>query len=203
MEIEDIIRGAFNTKLNDAVDEWKSFISLGEVIVTKKDETLKIMNATEKFIYIILKGSGGVLLWNNNKFVCTDLCFEGELFGDYISFFLQKPTLLEVVTFERTELFRISKDNFNQWAGNSVYGNKIWLYMLEKLVVQKQNQQIEMITKTATQRYIDLLKNKPAIINRTPQKIIASYLGIQTQSLSRIRNNFMKKIILLLFLFIT
>jgi CRP-like cAMP-binding protein len=192
MEIEDIIRGAFDPNLTDTVKQMESLISLGEVISTKKGETVKIMNTTEKYIYIILKGSGGVLLWNYNKFVCTDLCFEGELFGDYMSFILQKPTLLEVVTFERTELFRISKDNFNRLAGNSAYGNKIWLYMLEKLFVHKQKQQIEMITKTATQRYFDLLKNKPAIINRIPQKIIASYLGIQTQSLSRIRNKFMK-----------
>lgn len=187
MSIEEIVKRAFDPYVNIPVEEWTSFTSLGDIIKTKKDETVKLMNTTEKYLYLILKGSGGVMLWNNNKFVCTDLCYEGDFFGDFMSFFLQKPTLLEVLTFEPTELFRISKPNFNRLVNSSDHGDKIWRLSLEALFVQKQTQQIEMITKTATERYIELLTKKPDVINRTPQKYIASYLGIQTQSLSRIR----------------
>lgn len=187
MQIEEIVKRAFDPYVNVPIEEWKLFTNLGDIVFTKKDETVKITNTTEKYLYLILKGSGGVLLWDNNKFVCTDLCYEGELFGDFMSFFLQKPTLLEVLTFESTELFRISKSNFNSLILHSSYGDKICRFTLESLFVQKQIQQIEMITKTATERYIELLAKKPDIISRTPQKYIASYLGIQTQSLSRIR----------------
>lgn len=189
MHIEEIVKRAFDPYVNIPMEEWKSFISLGDTVMTKKDETVKFMNTTEKYLYLILKGSGGVMLWNNNKFVCTDLCYEGEFFGDFMSFFLQKPTFLEVLTFESTELFRISKSNFDKLLHYNEHGSKILQLTLEALVVQKQIQQIEMTTKTATERYIELLTKKPDIISRTPQKYIASYLGIQTQSLSRIRKN--------------
>lgn len=187
MQIEETIKHVFDPYINIPSEEWNLFTKFGDVIVTKKNETLKVASSTEKYLYFILQGSGGVLLWNNNKFVCTDLCYEGELFGDFMSFFLQKPSLLEVVTFESTELFRISKENFNKLIHNADYGGKFCRFTLESLFVQKQRQQIEMITKTATDRYFELLTKKPDIINRTPQKYIASYLGISTQSLSRIR----------------
>ena len=187
MQIEETIKHVFDPYINIPSEEWNLFTKFGDVIVTKKNETLKVASSTEKHLYFILQGSGGVLLWNNNKFVCTDLCYEGELFGDFMSFFLQKPSLLEVVTFESTELFRISKENFNKLIQNAEYGGKFCRFTLEALFVQKQRQQIEMITKTATDRYFELLTKKPDIINRTPQKYIASYLGISTQSLSRIR----------------
>ncbi|MCU0384561.1 MAG: Crp/Fnr family transcriptional regulator [Flavihumibacter sp.] len=199
MQIEDIIKRVFEPYINIPFEEWNLFFKLGDVIVTKKNEIIKIAGSTEKYLYFILQGSGGVLLWNNNKFVCTDLCYEGELLGDFMSFFLQKPSLLEVVTLESTELFRISKENFNKLVCDVDYGDKFSRFTLEALFVQKQMQQIEMITKTATDRYFDLLTKKPDMIYRTPQKYIASYLGISTQSLSRIRkqlvvnNSYMEK----------
>jgi len=55
--------------------------------------------------------------------------------------------------------------------------------------VEKQQQQIDLLTKTAEQRYQELMNKNPEIIQRIAQKHIASYLGITTQSLSRIRNN--------------
>jgi len=41
----------------------------------------------------------------------------------------------------------------------------------------------------AKQRYLNLLKERPKVIERIPQHYIASYLGIKPQSLSRIRKN--------------
>ncbi len=48
-------------------------------------------------------------------------------------------------------------------------------------------QQIEILTKTAKQRYSEMLEKQPHILQRTPNKHIASYLGITPESLSRIR----------------
>jgi len=41
----------------------------------------------------------------------------------------------------------------------------------------------------AKERYLNLIKKSPKIINKIPQHYITSYLGIKPQSLSRIRNN--------------
>src|SRR5690554_480251 len=63
----------------------------------------------------------------------------------------------------------------------------LFLFASEALFVHKQKQQIDILTKTATERYIELQARQPKIIQRTPQKHIASYLGVTPQSLSRIR----------------
>lgn len=46
---------------------------------------------------------------------------------------------------------------------------------------------INMLTMNATDRYLNLLKERPQIIQQSPLKHIASYLGITDTSLSRIR----------------
>ena len=45
-----------------------------------------------------------------------------------------------------------------------------------------------LLLKTAEERYLELLNTQPQILERLPQHYIASYLGIQAPSLSRIRN---------------
>jgi CRP-like cAMP-binding protein len=187
LKIEEKIKQAFDPYFNVPIEAWKSFTDLGENITTTKDQTIKDTGTTEKYLNFILKGSGGILLWNNNNFVCIDLCYEGEFFGDYMSFLNQQATPLEVVTFEPSELFRISKINFDKLSNNSEFGDKICRFASEALFIHKQKQQIDILTKTATERYSELQARQQKIIQRTPQKHIASYLGITPQSLSRIR----------------
>lgn len=187
LRTEEKIKQAFDPYFNVPVEAWKSFANQGEIITTKKDETIKEINSTENYLSFILKGSGGVLLWNKNNFVCIDLCYEGEFFGDYMSFLSQQQTALEVVTFEPSELFRISKTTFDKMSNNTEFGDKICRFASEALFIHKQKQQIDILTKTATERYIEMLSKQPNIIRRTPQKYISSYLGVTPQSLSRIR----------------
>ena len=187
MKIEEKIKQAFDPYFNVPIEAWKSFTDLGENITTTKDQTIKDTDTTEKYLNFILKGSGGILLWKHNNFVCIDLCYEGEFFGDYMSFLNQQATQLEVVTFEPSELFRISKINFDKLSNNTEFGDKICRFASEALFVHKQKQQIDILTKTATERYSELQARQQKIIQRTPQKHIASYLGVTPQSLSRIR----------------
>lgn len=59
--------------------------------------------------------------------------------------------------------------------------------ILEKGLGEQQKWQSSFITHTPEQRYLNLLKDKPELIQRVPQYQIASYIGIKPESLSRIR----------------
>jgi CRP/FNR family transcriptional regulator, anaerobic regulatory protein len=192
MKTEEKIKEAFDPYFEAPIEAWKSFSNLGEVVLVKKNQVIKETNTKEKYLSFILNGSGGILLWNNNNFVCIDLCYEGEFFGDYMSFINQQPTALEVVSFEASELFRISKENFNKLSYQTEFGNTICRFAAEALFVHKQQQQIDILSKSAHERYIEIVRKNPGIILRPPQKYIASYLGITPQSLSRIRKSLSK-----------
>jgi len=188
MTIAETIKSAFDPYFEAPVDAWVSFVDLGEIITIEKEQVIKENGSVERYLYFILSGSGGILLWNKNNFVCIDLCYENDFFGDYMSFLTEQPSPLESVIFEKSDLFRISKSNFNRLGNNSELGDKICRFASEGLFIHKQQHQIDILTKTAKERYLDLQEKQPNIIQRTPQKYIASYLGITPQSLSRIRN---------------
>lgn len=168
------------------VQVWENFEKLGEIKNFSKDTVLKAANTTERYLNILLEGSGGNLIWNKNNFVCIDIAFENEFLLDYMSFTLQKATPIEVRLFEDTTIFRISHQRFQETFEKGNYGEKITRLIAESSFIEKQQQQIDLLTKTAKERYLEQLQNRRGI-ERTPLKYLASYLGITPQSLSRIR----------------
>lgn len=65
--------------------------------------------------------------------------------------------------------------------------------MSEERLVQHQIDFDEFKTSTPEQRYLSLLQKRPDLIQRVPQHQLASYLGIQPQSLSRLRARLLEK----------
>jgi signal-transduction protein with cAMP-binding, CBS, and nucleotidyltransferase domain len=180
------LKEIFDPISNLEVQVWENFEKLGEVKHFPKESILKESNSTEKHLNIILEGSGGNLIWNKNNFVCIDISLEKAILCDYMSFILQKPTQIEVRLFEASTIFRISHQSFQQTLLPGNYGEKMTKLAAESLFINKQQQQIDLLTKTAKERYLELLQTEKGI-EKIPLKYLASYLGITPQSLSRIR----------------
>lgn len=185
--LAEILKKSFEKYFNAPIEAWKEFAEFCEPINFAKDGIIKHQNKKEKYFYFIIKGSAGIFLWKENNFVCLDFAFDNNFCGDYMSLLTQKPTELEVVALEKSEMVRISRDNFYNLSQKSV-GQVIMQKSAESSFVEKQQQQIELLTKSAEERYRILQTKFPNIHQRIAQKHIASYLGITPQSLSRIRN---------------
>ena len=159
---------------------------MGEVLDFPRETILKEPHTTEKYLLILIEGSGGNLILSKNNFVCVDISFENDFLMDYMSFTLQEPTPIEVRLFDDSTVFRIPYSRFQQTMNRGNYGEKITRLVAEASFIDKQQQQIDLLTKTAKERYLQLIETEKEI-NKIPLKYLASYLGITPQSLSRIR----------------
>ncbi len=181
------LKQSFDKYFEAPIEVWKSFSDLCEEVRFKKNATIKSAGQDEKNAYFIIEGACGVFLWNENKFVCLDIVLENNFFADHMSLISKKSSPLETVAIEKTIALKISASNIAKLK-ESQFGKILFLLGAENSFVEKQQQQIDLLTKTAEQRYQELMNKNPIIVNRIAQKHIASYLGITTQSLSRIRN---------------
>ena len=186
MDYADRLKLVFDNYLNVSIEGWHEFTDYCEFVKYSKDEVIKREGTTEQFIYFILKGSAGLFLWKENNFVCLDFAFDDQFCMDYMSLLLNKPTPLQLAALEDSEMLRMTASDYHALTQKEI-GREIRLISTEMSFVDKQQQQIELLTKTAEERYIILLQRYPNICNRIAQKHIASYLGITPQSLSRIR----------------
>ena len=185
---EYILKEIFDNHYEAPIEVWKGFVDLCEEVKYKKNQIIKEAYSTAKYGYFLLKGSVGLFVWKENNNICTDLFLENNFFADDISLLTRKPSPIEIVSLENSTLLRISKSNIEKLK-NTPIGSMLFLVGEQQSNVEKQNQQIELMTKSAEERYLNLMKNRPDILKRIHQKHIASFLGITTQSLSRIRKN--------------
>jgi len=186
-ETGTLVKKVFDPYFEAPLEIWESFAKVLKQHSYGKNEIIKEANRKEKSLSIITKGSAGIFLWKENYAICVDLCYENDFFGDYMSFLTQQPTSLYTLAIEPVELLSISFSDLNALYKSSEIGLKIGRIASESLFIDKQAQQIDLLTLTAEERYLKLLKRQPHIVQRTPQKHIASYLGITPESFSRIR----------------
>jgi CRP-like cAMP-binding protein len=192
MTAAEKIKQYFDKIYEVPLEAWEKFASLGEVKNYKAGTILKKAHTIEKKFYFLISGSGGVMLWSNNNNVCLDIFLEFNFFGDYMSLVTQKNSPLETLLFEDSEILELTAENFTYISNDKEFGLSITRNAVENLFILKQQQQIELLTLTAEERYQKILEEKPEILRRIPQMHIASYLGITPQSLSRIRKNLNK-----------
>jgi len=186
MTFAEILKSNFDKDFVAPIEAWEQFAEHCEIVHFEKDEVIKKQNITERYFYFIIKGSTGVFLWKESNFVCLDFAFDGQFSSDYMSILTQEPTPLQVTVLEKSEMLRMTASDFRMLTQKTV-GKEIRMIAAELSFIDKQHQQIELLTKTASERYELLLKTFPNIQNRIAQNHIASYLGITPQSLSRIR----------------
>jgi len=186
MNYNKILKSAFDVYFDTPLEAWNQFVEFSEFASFEKNEIIKKQHNTERYFNFILKGSAGVFLWKENNFVCLDFAFDHHFCSDYMSFFTNKPTPLQVVALEDCEMLRITATDFKVLTQSPI-GSAIRIIAAESAYASKQQQQIELLTKKAIERYEILLQKFPGIYNRVAQSHIASYLGITPQSLSRIR----------------
>ncbi|MHA7943233.1 Crp/Fnr family transcriptional regulator [Formosa sp. 3Alg 14/1] len=86
------------------------------------------------------------------------------------------------------ELLRIKRDDVDVTAKLGVTQMQYTIQVLQQQLEKNKQRAIDHTTLSAEQRYVKLQKEHPTIIQNIPLKYIASYLGINPGSLSRIRN---------------
>lgn len=183
-----ILKSAFDEVFPAPIEAWEQFAENCELVSFKKNEIIKEQNTIERYFYFILKGSAGLFLLKDKNFVCLDFAFDNQFSADYMSLLTQHVSPLQVQALESSEMLRMTAKNFHNLT-NKTIGNVIRLVSAEMSFIDKQQQQIELLTQDSAQRYQHLLKKFPGIQNRIAQHHIASYLGITPQSLSRIRRD--------------
>lgn len=119
--------------------------------------------------------------------------FEGYWITDLYSFLSNKPAIFNIETLEQTKVYSISKSNFDMALDQLPKFERFFRILLQNAYIHAQHRIAKNFTEDAENRYLALLQQQPDLLQRVPQYLVASYLGIKPQSLSRIRQQLQKK----------
>lgn len=139
-------------------------------------------------LYLIRKGCLRLFFYNEGKDITFQFFFEGDFVASFDSLYKRTPSLFYLESIEPTELTAIRREDFYNQINNNLSFRQLYEEKLIDRFHAYQQLFLSRIKNTPQQRYEELLKEYPNIIQRVSQHYIASYLGITPVSLSRIRN---------------
>lgn len=103
------------------------------------------------------------------------------------------PSLTNIEAIEESELLFIEKNDFDKLLDKIPKFERLFRIKLQRAFVAHQRRIIENMSMPAEQRYLNFIEQFPSLEQRLPQRLIASYLGITPESLSRIRKSLAEK----------
>ena len=113
--------------------------------------------------------------------------------SDYNSYIYQQPASMFVIALEDSILLQINFEDEKRLKASNYRFETFFRIMAERSTAFMQRRLIVNLTMSAEERYNSFTEKYPLMVERIPQYAIASYLGMTTEFLSKIRNKKVKR----------
>ncbi|PJJ66196.1 Crp/Fnr family transcriptional regulator [Chryseobacterium geocarposphaerae] len=110
------------------------------------------------------------------------------------SFYTNTPSKLNIETLEPSEIFIFNLNDFHQLREEIPTLSIFIEELLTKKTMEINNRLLVNISSTPEDKYLHFIKNHPDLLNRVPLHMIASYLGMSRETLSRVRRQILKTV---------
>lgn len=160
--------------------------SMSEEIYSKNSY---LLNAGEvcKFVYIVKTGVVWKFYSHRGKKVPTEFAFPGDIIFSFQSYTTQIPSLEYIQTFEDSLIQKIEFGKFESLKFQSDILVQLDTLLLEYQILKLEDRLNSLQFKSASDRLHWLLDREPHLLDKIPQRHIASYLGITLETLIRLR----------------
>jgi CRP-like cAMP-binding protein len=159
-----------------------------------RSDQLVVRGTLARTIYLVESGATHTYIVDHKGDVHTvQFGCEGYWIGDISSFFQGCPALFSVEALEPTTLLAMSYDDFEEACARIMPFEHFIRLLIQGGYIGALQRIAANLSEPAEQRYLTLLERQPDLVQRIPQYLVASFLGIKPQSLSRIRRRIAKR----------
>jgi CRP-like cAMP-binding protein len=178
---------AVNRMADLGPEEWEAFFDILVYREVPKKFRLTDVGEIAREAYFINKGLGRVYFLKDGEEINANFAFDNEFIASLQSFLLKIPGRQAVETIEDCELLVINKARLDALTAAYPRFNIFSKVVAERAFITLQQRAASFILDSPEERYMNMLRDRPNMLERVPQHMIASYLGITPVSLSRIR----------------
>lgn len=168
--------------------DFNQFLPFFEVRTFGKREEVLRYGQTDDYLNLVVKGllRKYVLVGKNEK--TLQLAIEGKVIQSEISFHKRIPSTVIIETIEPSVLVSIRYDKVQQVLDNIPAAEQIGREMMTYLFIKKDARYFAQLNNTTRQRFLHYVKSHPQMLQRVPQKVLASYLEIKPETFSRLKH---------------
>lgn len=176
-------------KITLSEEEVQQFISFFKLTKVKKRQFVIQPDFVPKYRNYVLKGAlMGYVVDKQGQDRTIQLAIEDWWISDYNSYIFQQPATMFVVALENSTILQLDFAGEQKLKSMNHKFETFFRIMAERSFAYMQRRVICNLTQTAEERFHDFEYSYPHIARRVPQYVLASFLGMTTQYLSKLRN---------------
>jgi CRP-like cAMP-binding protein len=177
--------------LTDA--DWQALEERLTIKTYKKGDYIVKQGDVCNYVYFINAGFLRFYRIIDGREISTGFIGANEYVSSYDSFLRRQPAFENLEVLEAAELHCLSYDDmqflYKQYPVYQMFGRVI----AEQLFIWINDRTNALLLLTPEQRYENMIKNESELLQRVPQYMLASYIGVTPEHLSRIRKKMMTK----------
>ena len=159
-----------------------------EVRHFKKKQVITQVGEIETYLNFITKGLIRKYYVKGKDEINTQISIEGHIIHSEESFHGRSPSEYSVETIEPSTVVSISFDNLERVYSFNQKMERLGRLVITFTMVLKDRRQMNLIKLTPRERFLDFINGNPDLLQRVPQKYLASYLNIQPETFSRFKH---------------
>lgn len=175
-------------------EELTELIAAFKLKKVKRKQFIIQPEFTPKYRSYVLEGSFRAYVIDEKGDEHTiQFAIEDWWISDYNSYIYQQPATMFVVALEDSTILQIDYESEQKLKAANHKFETFFRIMAEKSAAYLARRIVSALTQNAEERYTEFLANYPKVVQRLPQYVLASYLNMSTEFLSKIRNNKVRK----------
>ena len=159
----------------------------------KKKTTLLEIGKVSNEVFYLIKGCIRLYCEKDGEELSTYFFTENMFAGSYDSFLSRKPSKVAIETLEECKVLILTHKGQEKLYEIFPKMNEFIRKAIEQRFILLHDLFISYLLNSPEERYLMLQKDRPELLQRIPQRQIASYIGVTPVSLSRIRNRVTRK----------
>ncbi len=154
----------------------------------RKKEIILDSGETENYLNLVLKGVVRKYIKAGKKDVTLQLATEGHVVNSEISFLTRRPTIVILEALEPVMLCSLSHKNMEAALDRHPLGERFGRLIISGMYIKKDEKRYTQLSKSTRELFLGYVENHPDMLQRVPQKYLASYLNIKPETFSRLKH---------------
>ncbi len=152
-----------------------------------KREILVNVGDVDNYLNLVVKGLVRKYLPVKKSEVILQLATEGHVVQSEISYLTKTPSMVVLETLEPTIMVSLTYDKMEEALDKFPKGERLGRMILTGMFIKKDENRYNRLLKSTRQRFFDYIEHHPHMLQRVPQKYLASYLQIKPETFSRLK----------------
>jgi len=182
------IKGSIRSLFNLTEEEVNIFLSEFTKKEIRKNEIFIAEGEVCNKVGLIESGLMMCIYNKNGNEVIEEFAFENSFITNYYSYLTCMPSEKEIRCIEDTTVYVITRESLDKLGNDYEFIRDMARQMNEKLFLRNHDRVKSLLLDSPPERYLQLVSQRKDLAQRIPQYLIASYLGVTPETISRIRN---------------